>query len=122
MLEGTALSVPERKRLGPSQPVRPSEEATKRFPPGRCVLNRLTFSEQLVRKNAQAINRGRLHPQDDRAKGERCAAVGTGERDLSWGEIAFRPDEYEDPLRFRPGVALAVLGQDLFQKLRAGLE
>ena len=82
----------------------------------------LTFPEKLVGKNAQAINRCRLHPQDDGTQGEGSAAVRARKCDLSRGEIAFRSDQHEDARRPRPVVGLGVVGQDIFQMPRARLE
>jgi hypothetical protein len=54
------------------------------------------LDEQLVREDAEAIDRRGLNAQNDRAERDRAAAMATREGKLGRREIAFGTDQHED--------------------------
>src|SRR3954462_5886271 len=51
--------------------------------------------EELVREHTEAVNRGRLHPQNDRPESHRTTAVRACEVQFRRREIAFRANQHQ---------------------------
>src|SRR5712691_10357989 len=107
-----AVSIETIMRFGP-RPVNPEPIVLVLFV---LFLFLLFFStaQELVGQNAQAINRRRLHPQDDGTKRERLATMRARERDFRRREIPLWSDDHQHARRPR-ALRVLVLGQDLFQ-------
>src|SRR5205085_5582963 len=84
-------------------------------------LGALDVHEQLVRQNAEAIDRRGLNAENDRAKRDRAAAVAARQRKLGRRKVAFGTDEHENA---RGPIAMfrAILGQDFLEMDGVGLE
>src|SRR5436190_10323782 len=72
-----------------------------------CLVGKTRFpelassSKQFVGENAQAINRGCLHPQNNWAESDRAATVAASEVKFGWCKIALRTDAHENADRAR---------------------